>query len=121
MLSSNFPSLSNDIVLFNYVITNTGLSYSTKTGKFNAPKSGTYVFFVTAVSSYNNTLSFNIVYNGTSKVRTYSDDSAPYQTGTNLVVLVLDKGDSVWVSRGHDKLFTTFKNIPLTTFSGFLL
>ena len=66
-----------------------------------------------------NDLNLDIVYDGVSKVRTASSSSS-YQTGTNLVVLELDRGDAVWVKRhlgqGHYS-----QSVPLTTFSGFLL
>ena len=108
-----------DIMAFPRVITNKGQGYDNSTGKFTAPRDGTYVFTVTAVS-YSNYLRLDIVHDGVSKVRTWSDDSAYYQTGTNLVVLELDRGDAVWVKYYSGRGYWT-NSVPLTTFSGFLL
>nr|XP_022287172.1 myosin-11-like [Crassostrea virginica] len=109
-----------DILVFPHVINNKGQGYSSSSGKFTAPRDGTYVFTVTAVSFGSNYLSLDIVHDGVRKVRTYSSDTARYQTGTNLVVLELDRGDAVWVKRYYGQGYYTY-SVPLTTFSGFIL
>ena len=106
--------------MFPHVITNNGNGYDPSTGKFTASKKGTYVFSINVISYSTNYVFFDIVQNGMSKVRTYSDNSASYQTGTNMAVLVLEKGDSVWVKRYSGKSYYT-DSVPTTTFSGFLL
>nr|XP_022320147.1 complement C1q-like protein 2 isoform X2 [Crassostrea virginica] len=119
-LTSPSDSWLGDILVFPHVITNKGQGYSSSSGKFTAPRDGTYVFALTAVSYYSNHLRLDIVHDGDSKVRTWSDSSARYQTGTNLVVLELDRGDAVWVTRYYGQGYYTH-SVPLTTFSGFLL
>nr|XP_022286970.1 myosin-3-like [Crassostrea virginica] len=109
-----------DILVFPHVITNKGQGYSSSSGKFTAPKDGTYVFTLTVVSYLNTYLRLDIVHDGVSKVRTYSHNSASFQTGTNLVVLELDRGDAVWVQRDRGQGYFT-NSVPLTTFSGFIL
>ena len=116
-ITSASGSWQGDILVFPHVITNKGQGYSSQTGKFTAPRDGTYVFTVTAVS-YSNGLSLDIVHDGDSKVRSHA--SARYQTGTNLVVLELDRGDAVWVKRHTGRGYWTY-SVPLTTFSGFIL
>ena len=111
---------TGDILVFPHVITNNGNGYDPSTGKFTASKKGTYVFFVNVNSYLSNTVYLDIVHNGMSKVRTISHSSASYQTGTNMAVLVLEKGDSVWVKRYAGKGYYT-EYVPITTFSGFLL
>ena len=106
--------------MFPHVITNNGNGYDPSTGKFTASKKGTYVFSVNVISNSKNYVLFEIVHNGMSKVRTISDEFAFYQTGTNMAVLVLDKGDSVWIKRQRGKGYYT-ESVPITTFSGFLL
>ena len=109
-----------DILVFPHVITNKGHGYSSSSGKFTAPRDGMYVFTVTAVSHESNGLYLDIVHDGVRKVRTYSPNTARYQTGTNLVVLELDRGDAVWVKRASGQGYYT-NSVPLTTFSGFIL
>ena len=119
-ITSASRTWEGDILVFPHVITNKGQGYSSQTGKFTAPRDGTYVFTLTAVSYSGNALYLDIVHDGVSKVRTYSTSSASWQTGTNLVVLELDRGNAVWVKRYNGQGYWTH-SVPLTTFSGFLL
>nr|XP_022289799.1 C1q-related factor-like [Crassostrea virginica] len=119
-MTSASSSWEGDILVFPHVITNKGHGYSSSSGKFTAPRDGTYVFTVTGVSSYSKFLCLDIVHDGLRKVRTYSSDSARYQTGTKLVVLELDRGDAVWVKRFMGQGYHT-NSVPMTTFSGFIL
>ena len=119
-VTSHSGTWTGDILVFPHVITNNGNGYDPSTGKFTASKKGTYVFFVNVNSYLSNTVYFDIVHNGISKVRTMSYGSANYQTGTNMAVLVLKKGDSVWVKRDSGTGYYS-SSVPVTTFSGFLL
>ena len=119
-MTSSSSTWRGDILVFPHVITNKGQGYSSSSGKFTAPRDGTYVFTVTAVSYDSNHLRLDIVHDGVRKVRTYSHSSTHYQTGTNLVVLELDRGDAVWVKRHRGRGYDTH-SVPLTTFSGFIL
>ena len=111
---------AGDILVFPHNVTNTGY-YNTQTGKFLAPRDGMYVFFVVAVSQTNNVdLRLDIVHDGNSKVRTDLHSSDHYQTASNLAVLKLDRGDTVWVKRSSGKGYHT-TTPPYTSFSGFLL
>ena len=119
-VTSTSSSWTGDILVFPHVITNNGNGYDPSTGKFTASKKGTYVFSVNVISYGSNTVYFDIVHNGRSTVRTMSHGSASYQTGTNMAVLTLEKGDSVWVKRYSGQGYFT-DSVPITTFSGFLL
>lgn len=55
-----------------------------------------------------------------SKVRLLGEDDAGYQTGTNMVVLSLQKGDNVWVEHSYGQGYYS-QSVPETTFSGFLI
>ena len=119
-LTLGSSSWRGDILVFPHVITNKGQGYDNSTGKFTAPRDGTYVFTVTGVSYIRNALLLDIVQDGVRKVRTWSDNSASYQTGTNLVVVELDRGDAVWVRRYQGRGYSS-SYVPYTTFSGFIL
>ena len=119
-VTSSSSTWTGDILVFPHVITNNGNGYDPSTGKFTASKKGTYVFSVNVNAYGSNTVYLDIVYNGVSKVRTMSHGSAYHQTGTNMAVLALEKGDSVWVRGSGGKGYYT-DSVPITTFSGFLL
>nr|XP_022336583.1 myosin heavy chain, clone 203-like [Crassostrea virginica] len=119
-MTSSSNTWQGDILVFPHVITNKGQGYSSSSGKFTAPRDGTYVFTVTVMSYYNNDLKLDIVHDGVSKVRAYSYSHTSHQTGTNLVVLELDRGDTVWVKRVYGQGYYA-EAVPLTTFSGFIL
>ena len=119
-ITSSSDSWSGDILVFPHVITNKGQGYDNSTGKFTAPRDGTYIFTLTAVSYNDNVINLDIVHDGVRKVRTDSTGFSRYQTGTNLVVLELYRGNAVWVKRYNGQGYWTH-SVPLTTFSGFLL
>ena len=102
--SSGVWSGSN--LIFPHLVTNIGNGYNPTTGKFTASKKGTYVFFVTVNSSGQNYIYLDIVHNGASKVRTMSHNTASYLTGTNMAVLELNKGDTVWVKRNSGQVIS---------------
>lgn len=119
-LTSLSSSWEGDILVFPHIVTNNGNGYNPSTGKFTAPTDGSYVFFVTVNTNLKKYIYLDIVLNGSRKVRTMSHESASYQTGTNMAVFHLVKGDSVWVSRHRGNSYYT-ESVPISTFSGFLL
>ena len=119
-MTSSSSSWAGDILVFPHVITNNGNGYDPSTGKFTASKKGIYVFSVNVNAYGSNAIYLDIVHNGASKVRVMSESTASHVTGTNMAILVLNKGDSVWVKRYTGKGYYTL-SVPVTTFSGFLL
>lgn len=115
---------SGSIIAFPVVINNEGGGYNPGTGVFTAPRSGQYVFFVSAQGYGSNTLYVSIVHNGGAKVMTMSDGGRAgkdfYDSGTNLAALNLQKGDTVWSKCQSGSSFYS-EGIPITTFSGFLI
>ncbi|XP_019926227.3 structural maintenance of chromosomes protein 2 [Magallana gigas] len=119
-VTSSSTTWSGNILVFPHVVTNNGNGYTPSTGKFTAPTDGTYVFFVTVNTYDSNYIYLDLVLNGSNKVRTMSHSSASFMTGTNMAVLQLYTGNSVWVSCYNGKSYYT-DSVPITTFSGFLL
>ena len=116
-LTTSSGGWSGSILIFPHVVTNIGNGYNPTTGKFTASKKGTYVFFVTVNTLGKNYIYLDIVHNGASKVRTMSYNTATYMTGSNMAVLELNKGDTVWVSRASGTSYYS-ESVPITTFSG---
>lgn len=119
-VTSSSITWNSGTLIFNGVITNAGNGYNPNTGVFTSPIGGTYVFYVSSVEYGSQYLKLDIVLNSVSKVRTMGHSSASYQTGTNMVVLNLQKGDAVWVKYYSGKGYYT-ESVPYTTFSGFLV
>ncbi|XP_062575102.1 uncharacterized protein LOC134237035 [Saccostrea cucullata] len=122
-ITSSDSSWSGSTLVFPKIIFNTGGGYNPTTGMFTAPVEGHYVFFVSVQSHDTKEIRVDIVLNGESQVRTLAYDYADkdyYETGVNLVVLMLNQGDKVWVKRSQGTGYYS-SSVPVTTFSGFLL
>lgn len=119
-VTSSSSSWNGGILIYPHVVSNIGNGYNPSTGKFTAPTDGTYVFFITVVAYGSQSVYTDIVHNSSRKVRTMSHNSASHQTGTNMAVLPLYKGDSVWVIHWSGAGYYAY-DVPITTFSGFLL
>ena len=119
-VTSYSTTWNSETLIFNSVILNVGNGYNPSTGVFTSPVAGTYIFYVTAVEYNKQYLMVDIVLNSVSKVKLVGDNEAVYQTGTNMVVLNLQKGDSVWVRHSQGNGYYSH-NVPITTFSGFMI
>ncbi|XP_062593397.1 otolin-1-A-like [Saccostrea cucullata] len=64
---------------------------------------------------------YDLILNGSAKVTTAADTSGSYDTGSNMAVLRLQKGDRVWIKYYMGSGYSTRSSAPVTTFSGFLL
>ncbi|XP_056013616.1 uncharacterized protein LOC125674919 isoform X1 [Ostrea edulis] len=119
-VTSSSTTWNSGTLVFPAVINNIGGGYNPSTGIFTAPTDGHYVFFVTVVEYGKLDNRVDIVQNGSSKVRTLGYSDAAYQTGTNMAVLRLQQGDTVWIRLASGKGYYS-NSIPMTTFSGFRL
>ncbi|XP_062593887.1 uncharacterized protein LOC134255387 [Saccostrea cucullata] len=120
VVTSSNTGWNSGTLVFPAVITNIGLGYNSSSGVFTATLDGNYVFFLTVLEYSNQYTAVDIVLNGISKVRAIGDSNARYQTGVNLVVLRLQRGDKVWASHYSGTGYYS-ATIPTTTFSGFIL
>ncbi|XP_078316992.1 uncharacterized protein LOC111103840 isoform X1 [Crassostrea virginica] len=119
-VTSSSTTWNSGTLIFNMAILNVGNGYNPSTGVFTSPVAGTYVFYVTAVEYSKQYLQVDIVQNSVSMVKLLGDDHADFQTGTNMVVLNLQKGDRVWVRHVSGKGYWS-ASVPATTFTGFLI
>uniref|UniRef100_A0A8W8JFU0 C1q domain-containing protein n=1 Tax=Magallana gigas TaxID=29159 RepID=A0A8W8JFU0_MAGGI len=102
-VSSSSSNWNSGTLVFPVVITNLGNGYDPNDGVFTAPTAGTYVFFVNIISYSTKTVSVKIILNGGKKIDSLaqSENSNAYNSGSNLVVLPLQKADRVWVSYNY--------------------
>ena len=122
-LSTHLKSLGKDRpIRFDYVVSNIGSAYDIITGVFIAPVPGTYMFYTTVMSEYNNEfIETEIVKNGAQLVELYSGAPNGFDSSGNMVIVPLNKGDHVWV-KVHGANSNTFSiHGGFSTFSGFLL
>ncbi|XP_045163908.2 EMILIN-1-like [Mercenaria mercenaria] len=112
-------------VIFNNVLLNDGNAYNSHTGVFTAPREGLYLFYFAFGAGYEpHKLWMHIVVDGQGKASGVADtwQRGHDAQGTNLVLLHLQQGDSVWVAtyKVADKSIYGFPG-GFTTFSGVLL
>ena len=119
-VSSASTTWNSGALIFSKAILNVGNGFNPSTGVFTSPVAGTYVFYVSALEYSKQYLQVDIVLNSVSKVKLVGDNEAAYQTGTNMVVLNLQKVDSVWVKHVSGKGYWSAR-VPATTFTGFLI
>ena len=110
-------------VIFDNVITNEGSGYNNATGVFTCEEPGVYVFFLNVMTLYNKYVEVELIKNGDRFLIQYSSDASGFDNGSNLGVIRLAKGDTVWarVHWHNDKDKEDVMRPLWTTFSGFLL
>ncbi|KAL4224121.1 hypothetical protein ACF0H5_017574 [Mactra antiquata] len=110
-------------VIFNKILLNDGNAYNSHTGIFTVPVDGMYMFYLAFASGYApHRLWMHIVVDGSEKVSGVADTLQTNHDaqGTNLALLHLRKGDSVWVTTYFTSAFI-YGLHGFTTFSGMLM
>ena len=100
---------------FDGVDTNVGNGYDRHSGLFTAPVSGTYLFtwVMTVQAGYTAITVLNVNGNGRSAAKACSPSHSAVKTGTNTLVISLQKGDKVWLAaRSEWHLHTTYFTFP---------
>lgn len=98
-------------MVFKNVLINSGSGYDAKSGIFTTPAAGTYAFFFFIHVPENERLSTFLMLNGKQASKTYAGRIQDVNTGDNMVIRQLQKGDQVWVQ-------THPKNINWINWSG---
>jgi len=112
----------NQKIVMTDVLTNVGNGYSSRSGTFTCPVSGTYVFTATVLAMQSKYLETEIVRNGDSIAKLFSGGYHYFTSGSNTVVVNLHHGDSVWLRVvGHYHDDGVVLDSTWTTFAGFLL
>ncbi|XP_062575829.1 complement C1q tumor necrosis factor-related protein 3-like [Saccostrea cucullata] len=87
-------------IRYDKIITNYGNSYNKWTGHFVAPKKGLYLFSCSIMAYNDETIHIQMVKNGI-KVSTIYSNPSRFDHSSQTVVLVLQKGDSVWTRQAY--------------------
>lgn len=111
---------SSGNLIFSTIIYNEGGAYDASTGVFTSPTDGIFVFYVTITAYSSNTIYVDIVKNRSSSVRALAYGGTSHQTGTNMAVFSLRRGDKVWVKYHSGQGFYT-DSTPITSFTGFMI
>lgn len=117
---------------FEHVLNNDGNCYNASTGEFTAPVKGVYVFYthiVGMIFAKENQVDYvrsrpfmGIMLNNRSMVSLLFSEGNDIGNDANLVVLTLEKGDTVKVTKfSFDGQISFFVENTGSTFSGFLL
>ncbi|XP_014778103.1 caprin-2 [Octopus bimaculoides] len=119
-LSHHLTNLKPDqIVIFDQLLTNIGSAYDHTTGIFNCPISGTYQFFVKILSGFNDKVETALIVNTIEVTRLYSGAQHAHGSSTAPVIILLEKGDKVFVKALYQK--SSHVHGVYSTFSGYLL
>ena len=86
----------HQIVEYDKVITNFGNAYDSRHGHFISPVKGVYLMSFTVMNKNGGTMDIEMVRNGVRVAHGYGG-SSDYNMGTQVVIVMLEKGDMVWV------------------------
>jgi len=97
-LSSSVTVSSADVLVFDKLRTSIGGGYSNTSGIFTSPCSGYYVFELHIFGQKDKHAEFVLHHNNNVVSRVWADDGFDYNSASNSVVLLLQKGDTVKVT-----------------------
>ncbi|TGZ74558.1 hypothetical protein CRM22_000867 [Opisthorchis felineus] len=112
------PTDPNPRVIMNRVITNVGRAYDATTGEFTAPVDGIYILAVAVSAQGKARAAVRLMHNEQPIFDIWSE-SSPWSTTSNQAILVLGKGDRIWLSIREGAHY--LHGYMYSTFSGYLL
>ncbi|XP_061186356.1 complement C1q-like protein 3 [Saccostrea echinata] len=112
----------NEIIVFKNVLSNVGDGYNPTTGIFTAPVTGNYVFFFAVEVPKNTYFSINLFVNNNFVAEALAGKIGDsFNTGSNMVSLLVRKNDRVCIKSHPVKSRTMDIRYTANSFSGFLL
>ena len=121
-VSPSYTSIApRTTIKFARVQTNIGNAYDSATGEFTVPLAGVYVFYSHILTKHKHFIETGLQINGVTKLLLYSGGSPYYGSGSNSMVVHLNKGDRVKMVTGCCGSTPFYIHHLWSTFSGFLL
>jgi hypothetical protein len=109
----------HQIVEYDKVITNVGNAYDSRHGHFSSPVKGVYMMSFTLMNVDGGPMDIEMVRNGVRVAYGYSDTRG-FNMGTQVAIVMLEKGDMVWVRHAPSST-EALKGNEYNTFAGTLL
>ena len=109
----------HQIVEYDKVITNVGNAYDSRHGHFISPVKGVYLMSFTVMNKNGGSMDIEMVRNG-ARVAIGYGGSTDYNMGTQVAIIMLEKGDMVWV-RHEPSSTEVLHGAEYNTFAGTLL
>ena len=109
----------HQIVEYDKVITNVGNAYDCRHGHFISPVKGVYLMSLTLMNKNGGAMEIEMVRNGIRVAYGYGG-STGYNMATQVAIVMLEKGDMVWV-RHAPSLTEVLHGEEYNTFAGTLL
>ena len=110
----------HQIVEYDKVLTNIGNGYDSRHGHFTAPIKAVYLFSCSMMNMEGSSIHLEIVKNGIRVAHLYSDDD-DYSMATQVVIVLLEKGDMVWVRHSDTASSRSLNGGGYNTFVGTIL
>lgn len=120
VLDASISIGSNQIIVFERVITNIGQAYSSQTGVFTAPVDGIFLFTTTLLTENNKEIWCYVMLNGKDVARINERGTdGRHGSGSQTVILQLNEGDEVDVR--NSKYLFALQGGAYGSFAGFLI
>ncbi|BFZ00972.1 hypothetical protein BsWGS_04011 [Bradybaena similaris] len=112
---------ANELIVYDYVITNYGRAYDNSTGVFVSPTEAIYGFHFHAVAVQGQEFWLRLYHNDNYIVSAYGKQSVDYAAAGNSVMLRLQEGDRVYIRAHRNTNLYGVSNNIYTTFSGHIV
>jgi hypothetical protein len=121
ILTTRLALGEHQIVEYDKVLTNIGNGYDSRHGHFTAPIKAVYLFSCSMMNVVaSNDAFLEIVKNGIRVAHLYADDD-DYSMATQVVIVLLEKGDMVWVRHSDTASSRLLNDGGYNTFVGTIL
>ena len=120
ILTTRLALGQHQLVEYDKVLTNIGNGYDSRHGHFTAPIKAVYLFSCIMMNMEGSSIHLEIVKNGIRRAHLYADDD-DYSMATQVVIVLLEKGDMVWVRHSDTASSLSLNGGGYNTFVGTIL